>query len=205
MKPFMPMKFMVALLPALTLGMSVASADDTKSNRPCDDERASVQAEKSHNQKMAQMDHDQKMVQKNHDQKMAQKDHDQKMADKASRASERASEVAKANAAANSAVHDSNYLTSKPIGNYFSGNIVGHDVMNRRDNKVIGKVDELLIDRDGQIRAVIISTGGIMGLGERDLAIAWDKVERKIDGQEITLSVDFSDTNLADAPNFARQ
>lgn len=186
MKPFMSIKYTAALLPALVLGISVASADDTKRDRPCDEKQASAQAEKNHGQKMA-----------------AEKAHEKKISEKASKAADRASEVAKAEAAAHAAVHDSHYLATKPTGNYFSGNIVGHDVLNRRDNEVIGTVNELLIDRDGQIGAVIISTGGIMGMGKKELAIAWDQIERKIDGEEITLSVDFSDASLADAPSFA--
>lgn len=195
MKPFMSMKYTLALLPALVLGISVASADNTKRDRPCDEKQTSVQAEKDHGQKMAEKAHDRKMA--------AEKAHDKKMDEKSSKVAERASEVAKAEAAAQAAVHDSHYLAAKPTGNYFSGNIVGHDVMNRRDNEVIGKVDELLIDRDGQIGAVIISTGGIMGMGKKELAIAWDQIERKTDGENITLSVDFSDASLADAPDFA--
>jgi hypothetical protein len=185
MKSFMSMRYTLALLPALALGISTASADDTNRDRPCDEKQASVQAEKSHGQKMAE------------------KNHDRKMAEKASKAAEHASAVAKAEAAAQAAVHESHYLASKPTGNYFSGNIVGRDVMNRRDNEIVGRVNELLIDQDGQIGAVIISTGGIMGMGKKDLAIAWDQIQRKIDGEEITLSVDFSDASLADAPDFA--
>lgn len=185
MKALMSMKYTLALLPALALGISTALADDTKSNRPCDETQASVQAEKDH------------------DQKMAEKNHGQMMAREKSKASDRASDVAKSEAAAHAAVHESHYIATKPTGNYFSGNIVGNDVLNRRDNKVIGTVNELLINRDGQIGAVIISTGGIMGMGEKDLAIAWDQIERKVNGEEITLSVDFSDASLADAPSFA--
>ncbi len=203
MKSFMSMKYTLALLPALALGISTASADETKSDRPCDEKQTSVQAEKNHGQKMAEKAHDRKVAEKAHDRKMAEKAHDRKTAEKSSRAADRASEVAKAEAAAQSAVHGSHYLASKPTGNYFSGNIVGNDVLNRRNNEVIGTVNELLINQDGQIGAVIISTGGIMGLGEKDLAIAWDQIERKINGEEITLSVDFSDASLSDAPSFA--
>lgn len=178
MKTFMPIKYAVALLPALAMGISIASADETKRDRPCDDKQGNVHAEKNHSQKTAQ---------------------------KESQASDRASSVAKSKAAANAAVHESQYVTSKPTDNYFSGNIVGHDVMNRRDNKIIGTVNELLIDRNGQIGAVIVSTGGVMGLGEKDLAIAWDQIERKVNGEDITLSVDFSEASLVDAPSFARK
>lgn len=185
MKSFIPITFTTALLPALALGMSVAWADDTNRDRPCDEKQASAQAEDAQSQKMAE------------------KGHGQRIAGEASRASDRASAVAKSKAAANAAVHESHYLATRPTGNYFSGDIVGREVMNRRDNEVVGTVNELLIDRNGQIGALIVSTGGIMGMGEKDLAIAWDQVERKVDGEEITLSVDFSDASLVDAPSFA--
>lgn len=174
----MSMKYAVVLLPAFAMGISMASADEKKCDCPCDHERASVSVEKNHGNQGAE---------------------------KSSMASDRASSVAKAKAAAKSAVHESQYLVSKPSDNYFSGNIIGHDVMNRRDNKIVGTVNDLLIDRNGQIGAVIVSTGGVMGLGKKDLAIAWDQVERKVDGDDITLSVDFSDASLNDAPKFARK
>ncbi|MDZ7767912.1 MAG: PRC-barrel domain-containing protein [Woeseiaceae bacterium] len=61
------------------------------------------------------------------------------------------------------------------------------------------------IDKDGQIAAVIVSLGGVMGIGEKDLAIAWDQIERKVDGDEITLSVDLSEASLSEAPSFDRE
>lgn len=185
MNPFMSMKYTVALLPALALGISIAAADETKHDRPCDEKQANVQDENDHGQKMAE------------------KRHDQKKAEKASKASERASAVAKTEAAAKAGVHESHFLASKPTGNYFHGDLIGHDVINRRDNKVVGSVDKLLIDQDGQISAVIISTGGFMGMGKKNIAIEWDQVKRKIDGENITLSVEFTDASLVDAPSFA--
>lgn len=73
------------------------------------------------------------------------------------------------------------YLTSKPAEDYFSESLIGLTVTNRRDNAEVGTVDELLIDQDGQIAALIVSIGGVMGVGEKDLAIAWDQIERKVD------------------------
>lgn len=50
--------------------------------------------------------------------------------------------------------------------------------MNRRNDKVIGTISELLIDRNGQIGALIVSAGGVTGAEQKDLVIAWDQVER---------------------------
>lgn len=172
------MKYPVTLLPAFAMGISMAAANDIKCNCPCDHEQASVSAEQNHSQNGAE---------------------------KATMASADASSNAKIHAGTDASAIESHYLANRPADNYFSGNLIGHDVMNRRDNEVVGTVNELLIDRDGQIGAVIISTGGIMGIGKKDLAVAWDQVERKIDGDDITLSVDFSNVSLVEAPIFARK
>lgn len=190
MNKFMSMKYAVVLLPALSMGVSVASAEDQNCDCPCAADQASASAEKSHGKHGAE--------QSAHGLERARSARE-------SRAEAKASTEAKVSAKAE-ALHDrSHYLTSKPADDYFSSNLIGHEVMNRRDNKVVGKVNELLIDENGQIGAVIISTGGVMGLGKKDLAIAWDQVERKVDDESITLSVDVSDLSLVEAPAFARK
>lgn len=190
MNRFMSMKYAVVLFPALSMGASVASAEEYKCDCPCDSERASVSAEKSHGKQGSEQ---------------AAKAEAHSRLERESRVDAEAAAAAKASAKARAIEVNKHYLTSKPEDGYFSGNIVGHEVMNRRDNKVVGKVDELLIDENGQIGAVIISTGGIMGLGQKELAIAWDQVERKVDGEGITLSIDVSDLSLVEAPAFARK
>lgn len=97
------------------------------------------------------------------------------------------------------------YIESKPTDGYFSKDLIGRDVMNRRDNKSVGSVNELVFDEQGQIKAVIVSTGGILGMGEKDLAIAWNQVQRRVDGGDMVLSVDLVDGSVKNAPKFARK
>lgn len=180
MKTFKSLKYAAVLLPVFAMGISAATAEDRKCDCPCNSESTNVSAEKSHGKQGAE---------------------------KAAMASNRAKAEARdrSEAKAKAALAESQYVASKRADDYFSGNLVGHDVMNRRDNKVVGTVNELLIDQNGQIGAVIVSTGGVMGLGKKELAIAWDQIERKVDGDNITLSVDFSDVSIVDAPKFARK
>lgn len=136
----------------------------------------------------------------------AEKDPDQHGTTGTEMASDRANPTARNRAASDAAVHGQDYLTSKPAEDFFSESLIGLTVTNRRDNNAdIGTVDELLIDKDGQIAAVVVSLGGVMGIGEKDIAIAWDQIERKVDGDEITLSVDLSDASLSEAPSFDRE
>lgn len=196
MNNFRSMKYSAILLPALAMGISVASAGDDKRDDPCDKEQSTATA-------TAKQDHGETrgpIVAGNAPTtvtraKMASKDN----------AVANASDKAKANAADKAAIHGQSYLENQPANNFFSSNLIGQEVKNKRNDEVIGTVEEILIDKDGQVAAVILSTGGLMGLGEKDVAIAWDQIERTMDDDdEIELSVDFSEASLEDAPAFSR-
>ena len=185
------MKYPLVFLPALAMGISVATAEETDCDCPCEHqrsvaieqtsdrdspEREPLRPDRSERQTATpdSMDRDYTDPDSGHDRNGHQAD------------------------------DESPYLANKPADHYFSGNIIGHDVTNRRDDKVVGTVDELLIDQDGKIGAVILNTGGFMGLGEKDIAIPWVQIERELDGDDFTLSVDLSEESLKDAPRFRR-
>jgi hypothetical protein len=50
--------------------------------------------------------------------------------------------------------------------------ITGVDVYGP-DNQKVGDIDELLVDRDGKIQAVVIGVGGFLGIGQKDVAIPY--------------------------------
>ena len=55
-------------------------------------------------------------------------------------------------------------------GGNFSSNVVGLDVYS--DNKqYIGQIEDIAMNQDGQIQAYILSTGGVMRIGERYVAV----------------------------------
>lgn len=86
-----------------------------------------------------------------------------------------------------------------------TSNLIGQEVRNSRNDEVVGTVEEILIDHEGQVAAVVLGTGGMMGLGEKDVAISWDQLERTMGKEgEIELAVDFSEASIADAPTFSR-
>jgi hypothetical protein len=74
------------------------------------------------------------------------------------------------------------------------------------DNKSIGDINDVLIANDGKINAVVIGVGGFLGVGEKNVAIAFDKlqVSRKADSSAIEkVTVSYSKDELKNAPKFA--
>ena len=90
------------------------------------------------------------------------------------------------------------FLTQRSQSDLFASELMGHDVHARRvsadgsaastgamatvsradldemDN--IGKINEIVLSHDGQVRAIVIGVGGFLGMGERDVAVTMDQV-----------------------------
>jgi sporulation protein YlmC with PRC-barrel domain len=71
------------------------------------------------------------------------------------------------------AMQPGQFRASKLIG----VNIYGSDQGNRNDTDKIGDINEVIVDRMGQIQAVVIGVGGFLGIGEKDVAIPFNQIE----------------------------
>lgn len=70
----------------------------------------------------------------------------------------------------------------------------------------IGEVNEIILASDGKVRAVILGVGGFLGMGERDVAVAFNslKITRDSDNDEV-ITVDASKETLNNAPQWERR
>lgn len=70
----------------------------------------------------------------------------------------------------------------------------------------IGDVNELILANDGKVRAVVIGVGGFLGMGERDVAVAFNalKISRDQDNDEVIM-IDATRDTLSNAPQWERR
>src|SRR3954447_19089362 len=61
-------------------------------------------------------------------------------------------------------------------GNWRASKMVGLNVYNN-NNESIGSINDLLTDKSGNIKAVVIGVGGFLGVGEHLVAVAFDQVK----------------------------
>ena len=66
--------------------------------------------------------------------------------------------------------------TSSFKGNWRASKLVGLNVYND-SNESLGSINDLLTDKSGNIKAVVIGVGGFLGVGEHLVAVALDKVK----------------------------
>src|SRR5258708_13990530 len=61
-------------------------------------------------------------------------------------------------------------------GTWRAAKIVGLSVYND-NNESIGSINELLMDKNGNIKAVVIGVGGFLGMGSHLVAIPYEKIK----------------------------
>src|SRR6476660_6223508 len=61
-------------------------------------------------------------------------------------------------------------------GKWRASKLMGLDVYNEANEK-LGDVNELILDKDGKVSAVVIGVGGFLGMGEHDIAVTMDKLK----------------------------
>jgi sporulation protein YlmC with PRC-barrel domain len=74
-------------------------------------------------------------------------------------------------AAAPVAASDSTYN-----GNWRASKVVGLSVYNN-SNESLGSINDLLMDKSGNIKGVVIGVGGFLGVGEHLVAVSFDKIK----------------------------
>jgi sporulation protein YlmC with PRC-barrel domain len=66
--------------------------------------------------------------------------------------------------------------TSSLQGNWRASKLAGLRVYNDK-NESVGSINDLLTDKSGNIKAVVIGVGGLLGVGEHLVAVPFDKVK----------------------------
>ena len=61
-------------------------------------------------------------------------------------------------------------------GNWRASKLMGLDVYNDANEK-LGDINELILDKNGKVAAVVIGVGGFLGMGEHDIAVSMDKLK----------------------------
>ena len=61
-------------------------------------------------------------------------------------------------------------------GKWRASKLMGLNVYNDANEK-LGDINELILDKDGKVNAVVIGVGGFLGMGEHDIAVTMDKLK----------------------------
>jgi sporulation protein YlmC with PRC-barrel domain len=93
------------------------------------------------------------------------------------------------------------YISSAPANGMQASDLIGAEVKTT-GNENVGPVEDLIIDQNGQIAAIVVSVGGFLGMGEKNVAIGWDQVTASRTADEQELRVNLTRGELGSAPEF---
>ncbi len=96
------------------------------------------------------------------------------------------------------------FKSSKASNWLHSSDLVGTKVRNSAGDKDIGSISDLIIDENGQIVAVVVGIGGFLGMGQKDVALPWQRLERTLNqsGDGFDIRANVSDSELKDAVEY---
>lgn len=77
--------------------------------------------------------------------------------------------------------------------------LLGAEVKNARA-ETIGEVASVFLDPNGRVQDVIVSIGGFLGMGERDVAIPWNEV--RVDAADGGVVTTLSEDELRALPEY---
>jgi sporulation protein YlmC with PRC-barrel domain len=82
--------------------------------------------------------------------------------------------------------------------------LIGSNVHDK-DGKIIGHIDDLIVDGDNKIIGAVIAAGGVLGIGKKDVAVPFAElgIESKDEGINIVLPIATKEA-LAAAPEYKR-
>lgn len=69
----------------------------------------------------------------------------------------------------------------------------------------IGDIKDLILDDQGQVKAVVIGVGGFLGIGEKQIAVDWSDLTITEDGKTITSTLTKEDADAAPEYVFRKQ
>jgi hypothetical protein len=86
-------------------------------------------------------------------------------------------------------------------GDVSANAVIGAKV--RNDNKdAVGTVQDMYVDASGNIKTVVLSVGGFLGVGSKDVAMKWSDIKQSRDGKSVVLTTSLSKDELKSMPDY---
>ena len=101
------------------------------------------------------------------------------------------------------AAGDSDYLTAQSDEQISANTYIGQAVYNSADES-IGKISDLIMEKSGGIDAAVIGVGGFLGIGEKWVAVPFEKISitQVPDSDDVKLTTTETAESLQAAPEF---
>jgi hypothetical protein len=94
------------------------------------------------------------------------------------------------------------FLSKQESNDLLASSLIGQSVVNSQD-ETIGDINDLVTDESGKVIAVLVGTGGFLGIGEKDVALGFEDLRfARDENNAIKVIANVSQETLASAPDY---
>ncbi|NLS00308.1 PRC-barrel domain containing protein [Rhizobium sp. P38BS-XIX] len=95
------------------------------------------------------------------------------------------------------------YLTQQSADQISAKTYMGQSVYNGQ-NESIGSINDLILQKQGGVVAAVVGVGGFLGMGQKNVAVPFDKISATQNAQDGTIKLTTTETadSLKAAPEF---
>lgn len=86
-------------------------------------------------------------------------------------------------------------------GNVSGNALLGANVRNQA-NETVGEIEEVFVGTDGAIKTVVVSVGGFLGMGAKNVAVKWSDLTVERDGRDLRVRTNWTKDSLKAMPDY---
>lgn len=86
-------------------------------------------------------------------------------------------------------------------GNVSGNALLGANVRNQA-NETVGEIEEVFVGTDGAIKTVVVSVGGFLGVGSKNVAVKWSDLKVERDGKDLRVKTNWTKDSLKAMPDY---
>lgn len=86
-------------------------------------------------------------------------------------------------------------------GNVSGNALLGANVRNQA-NETVGEIEEVFLGTDGAIKTVVVSVGGFLGVGSKNVAVKWSDIKLERDGKDLRVKTNWTKDSLKAMPDY---
>ena len=79
--------------------------------------------------------------------------------------------------------------------------LIGTTVRNEQ-REAVGKIEDVYVDNNGAIKTVVVSVGGFLGVGSKDVAVKWSDLKVARDDKSIVIMTSWTKDSLKAMPDY---
>src|SRR5271154_2920647 len=95
------------------------------------------------------------------------------------------------------------FIKQQEINQWRASKLVGVAVMGA-DQKKIGSIEEVLVDHDGNAQTIVISVGGFLGMGAKDVAVPFKAMKWRTEGRSVAVPPPAASSTTGGVPATAK-